>query len=254
MITRPDVAPATASANYVLPAKAPMQAPRTTGELVVVSPQRDLDSAFRRGGDVAKALGERFLAAAENHRVFLDELRSRLQALDAGIADATRAQIKGALQGVLDVFGWCDAAEADVSANARLAASGAEPIDVAALCDDVAQQHATPDRPIYVRGGTSAAWWGPAAALAEAVRQALAIVAERTQGAGARSLEVRETSDGVQIECAAAGEPGDGVETASVVRFRRAVGAIGAAVLPAAQGIGSAALVIALPKRQAVAR
>lgn len=256
MLTRPDVVPAATAipANYVLPAKPPLVAPRPAGELVVVSPQRDLDAAFRRGGEVAKAVGERFLAAAENHRVFLDELRGRLQALDGAIAEATRAQIKGALQGVLDVLGWCDAAEGDVMANARLAATGAEPIDVAALCEEIAQQNATPDRPIYVRGTTSAAWWGSAAALAETVRHALALVAERTQSAGARSLEVRETPAGVQIECAAAGEPGDGVETATVTRFRRAIAAIGAAVSPAPQGIGSAALVIALPKRQDVAR
>ncbi|MBM3973276.1 MAG: hypothetical protein FJ301_04160 [Planctomycetes bacterium] len=242
-----------APVNYVLPAKAPLAAPRLAGDRAVVSPQRDLNAAFRRGSDVAKALGERFLAAAENHRVFLDELRQRIQALDGAIAEATRAQIKGALHGVLDILGWCDAAEGDVLANARLAATGAEPIDVAALCEEVAQQHTTSDRPIYVHGSTSVAWWGSAAALAETVRQALALVAERTQSAGARSLEVRETPAGVQIECAAAGAPGYGVESASVDRFRRAVGATGGAVLPGAQGAGSAALVIALPKRQDVA-
>lgn len=250
MPKRPDVAPAIETPNYVLPSKAPLPAARHAGEFVVVSPQRDLDAAFRRGGDVAKALGERFLAAAENHRVFLDELRQRLLALDAAVADATRAQIKGALHGVLDVLGWCDAAESDVVANARLAAVGAEPIDVAALCGDIAQQAATPDRPIYVRGGTSAAWWGPAAGLADAVRQALALVAERTQSSGARSLEVRETPAGVQIECLAAGEPGDGVEPASIARFRRAVGAIGASVQPTAQGAGAAGFVLVLPMRQ----
>jgi hypothetical protein len=256
MLTRESTANAVPAPDYVLPAAAPIAAPRQAGhagEFVVVSPQRDLDAAFRRGGEVAKALGQRFLAAAENHRVFAEELRARLSALDAGIADASRAQIKGALHAVLDVLGWCEAAEGDVMAEARMAAAGAEPIDVAALCDEVAQQAATPDRPIYVRGGTTAAWWGDAARLAEAVRQGLAIVAERTQSTSARSLEVREDAGGIRIECVAAGEPGDGVEAATVARFRRAVAAIQATVEPTRQGVGAAGFVLVLPKRHIVA-
>lgn len=249
MITRPDIAPSVAT-DYVLPTKPPALAPRPAGDLVVVSPQRDLDAAFRRGGDVAKALGERFLAAAANHRVFVDELRARLEELDGAVAESTRAQIKGAIHGVLDVLGWCEASERDVVAEARLAADGAEPIDVMALCEEVVAQQATPDRPVYVRGGASAPWWGVARDLAEAIRLALTLVAERTQSAGARSVEVRESRLGVLIECTAAGEPGDGVEPATVARFRRAVGAIGAVVQPPANGAGASGMVLVLPRRQ----
>lgn len=256
MLTRESTANAVPASDYVLPAAAPLAAPRQAGhagEFVVVSPQRDLDAAFRRGGDVAKALGQRFLSAAENHRVFAEELRARLTALDAGIAEASRAQIKGALAAVLDVLGWCEAAEGDVLAEARLAAAGAEPIDVAALCEEIAQQASTPDRPIYVRGGTSAAWWGEATSLAEAIRQGLALVAERTQTAAARSIEVREDATSIRIECVAAGEPGDGVEPSTVTRFRRAVAAVHATVEPTRQGVGAAGFVLVLPKRQIVA-
>jgi len=239
-----------ADPTYVLPTRPP-----TPPRLVEVAPPlsdvaADFGRACRRGGEVAKALGTRFVAASENLRVFTTELRSRLEELDGAVAEATRAQIKGALRGAFDVLDWCDVAQGDLLAQSQRAAAGAEPIHVLAMCEELAAQEHRADRPVHVAGVAGAVWWGAAEGLATALRGALRLASERALGQGARSIEVRETAQAVFVEFRANGDAGP-VAPESVDAFRRAVAAVGAAVLPTALGIGAPGLVVALPKASA---
>lgn len=229
------------AAEYVLPAP-----PRPTGEIVVVAPRPDPASAWRRGSEVARALGERFLTMVETQQIFATELRDRLTALDGSIAEASRAQWKGALRAAMSVLEWSEALQADQLQEARWAAAGEEPLDVADLCQQVAAQVQTPDQPVYVGGQLHAAWWGSAPAVAEVVRQALGLVGERTQGVGARSIEVSEASGAIRIAFAGAGEPAEALDQDSIVRFRRAIGQLRAVVTPDASDPGGAGLVVEL--------
>src|SRR5262245_38198266 len=68
--------------EYVLPG-----APRVVGEIVVVPPARLPLSELRRGGEVARALGDCFLPHAECLQQFLAEVRTRLVALDSALAE-----------------------------------------------------------------------------------------------------------------------------------------------------------------------
>lgn len=63
------------AADYVLPAR-----PRGNGEIVVVPPTAEGQTALRRGGDVARAIGARVTVLAEGQRLFLEEVRERLVA------------------------------------------------------------------------------------------------------------------------------------------------------------------------------
>lgn len=238
-----------ADPTYVLPTRPPtpprlveIQAPPSPSDVAA-----EFTRACRRGGAVAKALGARFTAATENLRVFTTELRSRLEALDGVVAEATRAQIKGALRGAFDVLDWCDVAQGDLLAQTQRAAAGAEPIDVLALCADLGEQEQRPDRPVHVHGVAGAVWWGEAEALVGAVRAGLRLASERAVGQGARGIEVRETAQAVLVEILANGDAGP-VAPESVAAFRRAVAAIGASVLPTALGVGVPGLVIELRK------
>lgn len=230
------------TADYVLPAP-----PRGAGEVVVVAPRREAGRAWRRGSDVARSLGDRFLVMAESHQIFARELRERLNELDQSIADGSRAQWKGATRDLLAVLDWADAVQADMVHEARLAAGGAEPIEVADLCAEVAAQVQTPDQPVFVTGHATSPWWGSAPALADLVEQALALVGERTQGVGARSIEVRSEEGSVHLAIAGMAEPGDGVDCDSIARFRGAVARVGAVVRPDALGPGGTGLVVELP-------
>jgi hypothetical protein len=243
MTSDPDIVLDPVATEYVLPPPPK----HGGGDVVVVAPRADLARAWRRGSEVARALGDRFVAQVESQQLFGAELRERLLALDAAAADATRAQWKGAVREVLAVLDWSDAVQQDLLREARLAASGAEPIDVADLCQEVGAQVQTAELPVFVRGQAHSPWWGSATALAEVVRQALGAVAERAHGTGARTIEVGETGGRIHVCIAADGEPTDGVEAATVARFRRAVEQIGAAVRPGALGPGGTGLLLELP-------
>jgi hypothetical protein len=241
-----------ADPTYVLPTRPPTPPRRVEIEPPPADVAADFSRVCRRGGEVAKTLGARFVAAAENLRVFTTELRRRLDDLDGVVAEATRAQIKGALRGAFDVLDWCEVAQSDLLAQSQRAAAGAEPIDVLALCEELAAQEQRNGRPVHVSGVAGATWWGSADGLATALRAALRLATERAIGAGARTIEVKETSHAIAVEIRANGDAGP-VAPESVVAFRRAVAAIGAAVLPTALGIGVAALVVNLPKSAAAA-
>lgn len=230
------------SAEYVLPAR-----PRGNGEIVVVPPSTDSRNALRRGGDVARTIGARLLALAEGQRLFLDEVRERLGALDVAIADSSRAQLKGAVRELVSVLDWCDAVQVDLLQEAGDAARGAEPIDVAALAEDVVVPAIGLDRPVLVRGHGESRYWGPAVLVADLLQRGIELLAERAQGPGAIAVEAVHAGDALRLQFEAIGEPADGLDPATVRRFRQAVDALAGVVLPGELGVGGSACVVELP-------
>lgn len=211
---------------------------------MVIVPRADGD--LERGSRVAQLLGDRFLALAECQQEFLAELRVRLTALDSAIAEDSRARLKGALRDAVDVIDWCDAVQADLKNDSRRAASGQEPLDLLGLCSDVVAAVSGRGE-IQVTGQANNLWWGNAGHLADAVRQGLALVAERTGGAGARLVEVGVADGAPWIRIAGHGEPGEDLEAEAIRRFREAVGRVAARVVPDALGPGGAGFVLKLP-------
>lgn len=250
MITNPttDVRSADPAAEYVLPGP-----PRPAGDVVVVSPRRDDGRVWRRGSLVAQVLGERFLMQGESQQIFNGELRQRLLDLDQSIAEVTKAQLKGAVRELLAVLDWSDAVTADLLLEARRAAGGLEPVDVVDVCQSVAAELQDGALPIHVADVEVASWWGSAGALAETVRLGIALVTERTQGVGARLIDIEADPEAVRLHITAAGEPSDGVEGATAQRFRRAVEGLGARVEPGPFGPGGAGFVLVLPLEPAAA-
>lgn len=241
MTNQPNEALATPATDYVLP-----MPPRATGEVVVLTPQRDGTGALRRGSDVARAIGVRMLAFAEHQQLLATELRDRLQALDVEIADASRAQLKGAVHDLVAVLDWCDAAQLELVRESRCAASGLELLDLAELCESIAGEVRAQGLLVSVTGSSNRVFWGDALALAELVRQAIAVIAERAAGAPV-ALEVVDAGAGIEVMVGSRGEPGDGVEPATVRRFRAAVERVGATVRPGPFGLGGAGLRLVLP-------
>lgn len=229
------------SSEYVLPTR-----PRPAGEVVVVANHRDVGASLRRGSEVARQLGERFLAMAESQQLLAAELRERLERLDGAIAEASRAQLKGAVRDVLAVLEWSDAVNTELLREGRLAAEGKESIDVAELCTAVAGERQTSEQPIHV-GGQCNAWWGSAPLLAEALGLAIDLVGERSLGVGARSVEVADAPGQVRITVGASGETADRVDPATIERFRRTAAELGASIAPDATGLGGAGIVLQLP-------
>jgi hypothetical protein len=228
---------------YILPG-----APRAVGEIVVVPPARLPFSELRRGGEVARALGDCFLPHAECLQQFLAEVRTRLVALDGALAEDSRAQLRGALHDVLGVLDWCDALQSDLQQDCGRAAAGAEPIDVLDLCRSVAASSG-PAGLVQVSGHLPTAWWGEARVLAKALELGLALVAERTGGHGCRFVELHAEATHPRIRIGSSGDPREEVDPDAVRRFRQAVEQVGARVLPDALGPGGSGLVIELPVR-----
>ncbi|MBL8726999.1 MAG: hypothetical protein JNM25_01120 [Planctomycetes bacterium] len=244
MSTRSADVTAQSSSPYVLPGR------QRAGADVIVVPAA-AGEGFARGGRVAHHLGERFLALAECQQQFLGELRSRLEALDAAIAEDARARLKGALRGALDVLDWCDAVQVDLAAESGWAAAGLEPLDLGEICRAVASEPGPHVGDLQVTGHAGRPWWGQAAVLATALREGLHLISERIGGSGLRQVEIGEDESGQWIRVAGYGEPGDGVEPATVQSFRRAVASLQGRVVPDVLGPGAAAFVLHLPARQA---
>ena len=230
------------AADYVLPAR-----PRGNGEIVVVPPATDGRNALRRGGDVARTIGARMVVLAEGQRLFLDEVRERLQALDVAIADSSRAQLKGAVRELVAVLDWCDAVQADLLQQAGEAARGAEPIDVAALAEEFVVPAIGLDRPVLVRGHGASRYWGDAVLVADLLQRGIELLAERAQGPGAIGVEVVHAGDALRLRFEAIGEPADGLDPAIVRRFRHAVDALAGVVLPGELGVGANVCVVEVP-------
>jgi hypothetical protein len=243
MSTRPADVAASPSSPYVLPGRK-----RAAGDVIVVPPIGG--EGFARGGRVAHSLGDRFLSLAECQQRFLTELRQRLELLDGAIAEDSRAQLKGALRGALDVLEWCDAVQADLTTESNLAAGGLEPIDLAEICRLIAAEPGSHVGDVRVTGRPASHWWGDAGLLATAVRQGLHLVSERIGGSGFRQIEVGSAASGHWIRIAGFGEPTE-VEPASAVAFRQSAERLQARVTPDALGPGAAGLVLQLPVRDA---
>ena len=241
MTNQPVAALPSAINDYVLPVP-----PRQAGEVVVVGNSSDPQSSLRRGGQVARALGDHILAIAESQQQFLAELRDRLQQVDVAIADATRAQLKGALREVVHVLDWVDSVQAELAGVGRRAAAGAELVDVADVCAVVAAQVRAEQRQVDVSGAPARAWWGEAAALHEAVQKGVALVTERTGGLGVPRITIEESDGVIRVCITSSADPVDTVDAATVQRFRSAVERIGAKVRPDAMGPGGSGLVIEL--------
>ncbi|MBL8735092.1 MAG: hypothetical protein JNL12_01565 [Planctomycetes bacterium] len=229
------------AADYVLPAR-----PRGNGEIVVVPPAADGLTALRRGGDVARTIGARFRTLAEGQRLFLDEVRERLTALDGAIADSSRAQLKGAVRELAAVLDWCDAVQADLLQEAAAASLGAEPIDVATLAEEVLPAIGL-DRPVLVRGHGEERYWGEAVLVADLLQRGVELLAERAQGPGAISVDVAHAGEALRLRFEAIGEPTEGLDPATVRRFRHAVDALAGVVLPGELGVGANTCVVELP-------
>ena len=240
MTTRPARVADPKASPYVLPALR-----RGTGDFIVL-PTRS-GAGLERGARVARSLGGRFQAFADCQQQFLAEMRLRLQALDTAIAEDSRAQLKGAVRGALDVLDWCDVVQGDLQTESAWAASGFEPVDVNEIVQAVAAEAGTADNDVRVGGHLGRSWWGDAALLAEVVRQGLALVAERTGGLGSRRIEVGSVDGGAWVRIAGSGEPTDGPDGVAVQRFRQVVERLGARVVPDALGPGGAGLVLLLP-------
>lgn len=230
------------AADYVLPAR-----PRGNGEIVVVPPAAEGLTALRRGGDVARAIGTRVTALVEGQRLFLEEVRERLVALDGAIADSSRAQLKGAVREIGSVLDWCDAVQSDLLQEGQAAARGDEPIDVAALAEEFVVPTLGLDRPVLVRGHGQGSYRGEAVLVADVVRRGLELLAERAQGAGAISLEVVHAGDVLRLRFEAVGEPADALDPATIRRFRNAVDTLAGHVLPGELGVGANTCVVELP-------
>lgn len=242
MSTRPADVAASPSSPYVLPGRK-----RAAADVIVVSPTGG--EGFARGGRVAHSLGDRFLALAECQQQFLAELRQRLELLDGAIAEDSRAQLKGALRGALDVLEWCDAVQSDLATESGWAAGGLEPIDLAEFCRVIAGEPGSHVGDVRVTGRAASHWWGDAGQLATVLRSALQLVSERIGGTGFRQIEVGGAADGHWIRVAGFGEPTE-VEAGSAQAFRQAVERLCARVTPDVLGPGAAGMVLHLPKRE----
>jgi hypothetical protein len=215
--------------DYVLPAP-----PRVPGELLAVAPSPVGASARRRGGDIARRLGERFAAAVAAEQQFLAELRARLVALDAASADASRAQWKGAVQDALAVVDWCDTVQHTAALESAWASAGCEPLDVAELCCEVAAELRSAGLQVLVQGRCEGLPWLSATAVGDLVRQSVLLVTERVAG-GAVAITVAGDAARFELHFAGNGEPTE-PEATTVQRFRSAVAAVQATVRP--DGLG----------------
>lgn len=233
---------AESTSDYVLPSP-----PRGTGEIVVVAPPGDGASSLSRGAEVARRLGARFAALGESQQLFLGELRERIVAIDGVVAEASRAQLKGALGELLAVLDWCDAVQADTLQDAARAADGEEPIELGAFAEDVVVPRLGLDRPVLVTGRTNLPVWGRASQFADLIRHGVELLAERAAGQGAIGIDIDDAAGAPRIRFSALGEPADAIEPAVVRRFRATVDVLGATVLPGEHGVGGTECVVELP-------
>jgi hypothetical protein len=231
----------TVSAEYVLPTP-----PRHAGDVLIVPMRQEADARLQRGGEVARSLGEHFSLLAETQQLALSELRDRLAWLDGAVADASRAQLKGAIQEVRAVLDWCDAMQAELVADCQRAARGWERIDSSAMAQAVAAAARSPECEVLALG-SAPSWWGDGSLLARLLQEALGLVLERTQGNGVRVIEVSESDGAPCFNIYSRGEPSDSVDPRSVQRFRGLVARLGAHVAAGSLGVGGAGMRIRLP-------
>lgn len=230
---------APAAHDYVLPKR-----PRQAAVVVVPPPPNEV---LDRGGEAARALGGHFQLFAETQGVFLAEIRERLEALDSTIAEASKAQMKGAVRELLGVIEWCDSLQTDLQADCQRATDGQLPIDLGLVLEEVAGRERAAGHEVQVRGSFPLRWWGARVRLQRLLETALQLVAERTNGQGSRCLELSEVAGAPCVRIAGAGDPHDGLEPTTIARFRTLVEQVGATVRPDALGPGGVGMLIQLP-------
>lgn len=227
---------ATAAQQYVLPSP-----PRSAPTVPTAAPGRSY--LPQRHAEAASMLGKRMATMSGCQEQFLGELRTRLLHLDEAIAEAPRAQLKGALRGVLEVLDWCDEVQAQMAKEAEFAGQGWMPLDLGTLCSSLAQE--LPEVLAAPAGRT--AWWGDGRLVDELLRSAITLLHERMGGKGRVLLEATESPAGPVLSLQGSGDAIDAVEPGSADRFRRLADRLGARVQPGPLGVGSAALTIYLP-------
>jgi hypothetical protein len=224
-------------AGYVLPAP-----PRSRrAELTATRGGEPAGSAD--GGGVAAAIGERLQLQVQSLDGLLSEIRDRLQLLDAAIAEDSRAQLKGAVREICEVVGWCEAAQQGMRAETARAASGQEPLDLLALCQQVVAARDA-EEPIHVIAHRPVTCWGERAPTRLLIERALALVAARTGGRGLRCLEIDWQEHAPTLRVRSQGEPGGELPPETVAAFRAAAARAGARVAPDEHGPGGAGLLL----------
>jgi hypothetical protein len=231
--------------NYVFPPP-----PRGRGALIV-SPVDANEEASSRPSEAAdnepgKVIGACFQSKADSLDHLLKEVRGRLELLDASVAEDSRAQIKGALRELVHVVDWCDAVQEDLSDTSQMVSDGLEPIDVSALCHDLAASVQANDACVTVSTSRDVIYWGDRKRLARLIQAALALVLARTGGRGLRQLEVLGESEDLRLRVCSKGEPSGDVDPEAVDTFRQAAAIAGALVQPDQLGPGGAGLVLQL--------
>lgn len=102
-------------------------------DYVLLPPQRrsrealgsaDAPASAGPGADTAGALAVRVECEGEILGLLLGEVRERLERLDGATAEASRAQLKGAVRELSAVVAWCDAVQRELLAEARRGLTG----------------------------------------------------------------------------------------------------------------------------------
>lgn len=235
--TSPTVDPGT---DYLLP-----KPPAKTSELVV---EVRVPACLRhRESLVARSIGERALAVAECQQHLFAELREILADLDRSIGEATRVRLQSQVRSACSVLEWCEAVLGDQIHEAKLAASGHQPVPVMAVCEEVAGRWRGNAVDVEV-SGVDGAWWGDAAALEDVVDAGLRLVRERAHGASSLTIQVARSRGGTALAIEAIGEPQEDVDPQIVEGFRDAVARIGGRTRPGRLGRGGTGLSVDLPE------
>lgn len=227
-------------AGYVFPAP-----PRATGELIVTRDR--LADPQRATATTARAFGTRMQSQAESLELLFGELRSRIDVLDASIADASAAQLKGAVRQLGEVLEWCEAVQQDLRDEAAAAVAGREPVDLGELCRRQAANAALTVA-IDVCADDDVVCWAGRAECAVLIDRAIALVHAR--GGAAAPIRV-DVSWQDQAACVAIRGLGDAVvdelPEGLAEAFRSMADFVGATVTPDDRGPRVAGLALRLP-------
>lgn len=226
-----------ASGEYVLPAPPRGQRAQLTTSGAVASARP------AAAGGVATAIGARMQVQVESFDGLLAEVRSRLERLDAAIAEDSRAQLKGAVREVGEVVDWCHALQESLRAETARAVAGEEPLDLPALCQQVVAV-CDAAAPVHVIAHRPVTCWGKRAPTRSLIERALDLVAARTGGRGLRCLEIDWQDDVPVLRVRSQGEPGGDLRPEVVSAFRDAAARAGAVVAPDEHGPGGAGLLL----------
>ena len=226
---------------YVLPAP-----PRGRRDQLVIEPEPTASSGTWTG-DVAKVIGGRLRLQAESLELLLDELKERLGRLDEAVEGSSRAQLKGSVRELMQVVGWCEAAQRGLALECKRTQAGQEPIDLVALCEHVASER-DDDEQIVVESDGVAACWGYRARVRRLLGIALDLVWARTQQRGLRCVEVLWEEGVPCVRVRSCGEPGRAIDPELVGDFRAAAEMAGVCVSPDGLGPGGAGLILRFPR------